>query len=63
MTATRSGGGYWVVASDGGVFAFGSAAFKGSAGGSPIAAPIAGMVAEGSGYVLIGQNKQFYSFP
>jgi hypothetical protein len=30
MAATGSGGGYWLVAADGGVFAFGDARFLGS---------------------------------
>ncbi len=33
MAATPHGGGYWLVASDGGVFNYGDAAFFGSAGG------------------------------
>ena len=32
MAATPDGGGYWLVASDGGVFSFGNAAFHGSTG-------------------------------
>ena len=32
MAATPDGGGYWLVASDGGIFAFGDAAFFGSHG-------------------------------
>ena len=35
--------GYWLVASDGGIFAFGDAAFFGSTGGSPLNKPIVGM--------------------
>ncbi len=31
MTATPTGKGYWLVASDGGVFSFGDARFYGSA--------------------------------
>src|SRR5580658_2885069 len=31
MAATPDGGGYWLVSSDGGVFAFGDAAFYGAA--------------------------------
>jgi hypothetical protein len=30
MAPTRDGGGYWLVASDGGVFSFGDAVFRGS---------------------------------
>ena len=35
MAATPSGRGYWFVARDGGIFAFGDAAFYGSTGGDP----------------------------
>ena len=30
MASTPDGGGYWLVASDGGIFTFGDAAFYGS---------------------------------
>jgi len=33
MAATPDGGGYWLVASDGGIFAYGDAKFHGSAAG------------------------------
>ncbi len=35
MAATPDGGGYWLVAADGGVFSFGDAGFYGSMGGRP----------------------------
>ena len=35
MAPTHDGQGYWLVASDGGIFAFGDAAFEGSLGSSP----------------------------
>ena len=34
MASTPDGGGYWLVASDGGIFTFGDAPFYGSLGGS-----------------------------
>ena len=34
MAPTRDGGGYWLVASDGGIFAYGDAGFYGSTGSS-----------------------------
>jgi hypothetical protein len=43
MAATPDGGGYWLVASDGGIFSFGDARFYGSAGFSPIPAPVVGI--------------------
>jgi hypothetical protein len=36
MAATPTGGGYWEVASDGGVFGFGNATFAGSLGGQGV---------------------------
>ena len=35
-----TGGGYWLVASDGGVFAFGDARFIGSMGGERLNQPV-----------------------
>jgi hypothetical protein len=43
MTATPSGNGYRLVASDGGIFAFGDARFHGSTGDLTLARPIVGM--------------------
>jgi hypothetical protein len=45
MAATPTGQGYWLVASDGGIFAFGDAPFYGSMGGQPLNQPIVGMAA------------------
>jgi hypothetical protein len=45
MTATASGRGYWLVASDGGIFGFGDARFFGSTGGISLNRPIVGMTA------------------
>src|SRR6202020_587240 len=49
MAATPDGLGYWAVASDGGIFSFGDAAFEGSTGGMHLNAPIVGMAATPSG--------------
>ena len=43
MAATPDGKGYWLVASDGGIFSFGDAAFFGSEGGVHLNAPIVGI--------------------
>jgi hypothetical protein len=43
MTTIPDGGGYWLVASDGGIFAFGDAAFEGSTGNITLNRPIVGM--------------------
>ena len=44
MAATPDGKGYWLVASDGGIFAFGDAVFYGSTGAMRLNKPIVGMV-------------------
>ena len=48
MAATPDGQGYWLVASDGGIFNYGDAAFYGSTGGTPINKPIVGMALSGT---------------
>ncbi|MCZ7527875.1 MAG: hypothetical protein M5U14_16750 [Acidimicrobiia bacterium] len=58
MAATPSGGGYWLVASDGGIFAFGDAAFHGSMGGTDLTGVgklVVGVVSTrtGAGYWLV----------
>ena len=48
MEATPAGGGYWLVASDGGIFAFGDAAFFGSTGDIRLNQPMVGMAGRSS---------------
>ena len=43
MAATADGKGYWLVASDGGIFAYGDAAFYGSTGAMTLNKPIVGL--------------------
>lgn len=43
MEATPDNGGYWLVASDRGIFAFRAARFFGSMGGEHLNAPVVGM--------------------
>ena len=64
MASTPTGGGYWEVASDGGLFAFGNAPFYGSMGGKKISAPIVQMIAAptGTGYWEIASDGTVYSF-
>jgi lysophospholipase L1-like esterase len=64
MSATPSGLGYWLVASDGGVFAFGDAAFFGSTGGLQLNRPIVGMTAtpSGRGYWLVASDGGVFAF-
>jgi outer membrane protein assembly factor BamB len=56
--------GYWMAASDGGVFSFGSAGFHGSLGGVHLAAPIVGMAStpDGKGYWLVGADGGVFTF-
>ena len=44
MAATPSGNGYWLVASDGGIFSYGDASFHGSTGSLVLNKPIVGMI-------------------
>jgi hypothetical protein len=64
MAATPTGQGYWLVASDGGIFSFGDAAFYGSVGGNPAVKPVVGMAAtpSGQGYWLAGSDGGIFSF-
>jgi hypothetical protein len=64
MAATPDGGGYWEVASDGGIFAFGDAGFHGSMGGTPLDAPIVAMAAtpDGGGYWEVASDGGIFSF-
>jgi hypothetical protein len=58
MVATADGGGYYLVASDGGVFAFGDATFQGSTGSIALNQPIVGMAVDGAtgGYWLLASD-------
>ena len=43
MAATPDGGGYWLVASDGGLFSYGDARFYGSTGNRTLNEPVVAM--------------------
>lgn len=64
MAPTPDGQGYWIVASDGGVFSFGDANFYGSMGGQHLNAPMVGMAArpQGDGYWLVGSDGGIFTF-
>jgi FG-GAP-like repeat/FG-GAP repeat len=57
-------GGYWLVASDGGIFSFGNAAFHGSTGNVKLNQPIVGMSATPShqGYRFVARDGGIFSF-
>ena len=57
MAATASGKGYWLVAADGGLFAFGDAQYYGSLGATGGAkGRVFGMAATRRGYWLASQR-------
>jgi hypothetical protein len=58
MAAHPGGRGYWLVAADGGLFAFGSVGFFGSAGGVRHGKRVVGMSATptGNGYWMVAQR-------
>jgi hypothetical protein len=64
MAATPDGRGYWNVAADGGLFAFGDAGFHGSMGGLPLAKPVVGMAAtpDGKGYWEVASDGGLFAF-
>jgi subtilase family serine protease len=63
MATDVSTGGYWMAASDGGVFAF-NAPFYGSMGGTRLDAPIVGMASDNvtGGYWLVASDGGVFAF-
>ncbi len=64
MAPTPDGNGYWLVASDGGIFNYGDATFYGSAGAMHLNRPIVGMAAtpDGRGYWLVATDGGIFSY-
>jgi hypothetical protein len=62
--AVRPPAGYWAVASDGGIFAFGDAGFYGSTGAVSLNRPIVGMAStpSGRGYWLTASDGGIFAF-
>jgi uncharacterized protein YkwD len=64
MATTPTGLGYWLVASDGGIFTFGDANYYGSTAGMHLRKPIVGMAAtpSGRGYWLVASDGGIFTF-
>ena len=64
MADTPDGAGYWLVASDGGIFSFGDARFYGSTGGTWEPTPAVGMAVDDAtgGYWIVDQDGQVFGF-
>jgi hypothetical protein len=64
MATTPSGNGYWLVASDGGIFAYGDAQFYGSTGNLHLNKPVVGMAAtpSGAGYWFVASDGGIFSY-
>ena len=61
IASAQSSNGYWLVGSDGGVFAFGTA-FQGSTAGTTLPSPIIGMFSTLTGYTLLAAGGMLYPF-
>ena len=64
IAETPDGRGYWEVAADGGVFAFGDAVFQGSMGGQPLNAPVVGISTDPTtmGYRMLAADGGVFCF-
>jgi SpoIID/LytB domain protein len=64
MARTPDGQGYWLVASDGGIFSYGDASYFGSTGAIALNQPIVGMAStpDGRGYWLVASDGGVFSF-
>jgi hypothetical protein len=62
--AAAPNGGYWLVASDGGVFSFGGARFYGSTGNIRLNQPVVGMdpTTTGGGYRMVAADGGVFNF-
>ena len=60
----HTGLGYWLAASDGGIFAYGDAPFHGSMGGHPLDRPVVGMAATQTdgGYWEVASDGGIFAF-
>jgi hypothetical protein len=62
--ASDGNSGYWLVASDGGIFSYGDAHFYGSTGAMRLNQPVVGMAAtpDGKGYWLVASDGGIFSY-
>ena len=63
MAAASNGSGYWLVASDGGIFAYG-VPFRGSTGSIALNKPVVGMASDAgtSGYWLVASDGGIFAY-
>jgi hypothetical protein len=64
MASTATGNGYWLVASDGGIFTYGDAQFYGSTGAITLNKPIVSMMStfDGAGYFLVASDGGIFNY-
>ena len=64
MAATGDNGGYWLVATDGGIFPYGDAGFFGSAESLPLNKPVVGMAAttDAAAYWLVASDGGIFDY-
>jgi streptogramin lyase len=64
VAGSNPGNGYWLGASDGGIFNYGSATFHGSAGSIKLNQPIVGMARtpDGGGYWLVATDGGIFNY-
>ena len=64
LGAAPTGAGNWLAGSDGGIFSFGDAPYKGSHGAAPLNAPIVGMAATPThnGYWMVATDGGIFSY-
>jgi hypothetical protein len=64
MAPTADGLGYWLAASDGGIFSYGDASFHGSTGSLHLNKPIVGVATtpDGKGYWLAASDGGIFSY-
>ena len=64
VAAVPGGGGYWLVASDGGIFNYGTAGFLGSRGGQPLNKPVVGIAADTAtgGYWEVASDGGIFNY-